>query len=177
MFILKNLKKIITRAAAVLMKYKDSLLLLVLHPLLCSTAQNMNCPISTTALTLHCKTTAHNSTTTVLQNSQYSKGTTQLIQSVLHGTTISSINIQVDSLYSLEEFIQVQGSKSSTAATDNKQILHQFSDHVSACSAQFLHSVLVLALSSGTSSVVLSQYWTYIHCRSKNVQYSPVVLV
>lgn len=38
-----------------------------LHALFCSTAQNMNCPISTTAFTLHCKTTAHNSTTTILQ--------------------------------------------------------------------------------------------------------------
>lgn len=44
-----------------------SLLLPVHHPLLCSTAQNMNCPISMTAFTLHCKTTAHNSTTTVLK--------------------------------------------------------------------------------------------------------------
>lgn len=42
-------------------------LLLLLYPLLCSTAQNISCPISMTACTLHCKTTAHNSTTTVLQ--------------------------------------------------------------------------------------------------------------
>ena len=50
---------------------------------LSSTAQNMNCPISITAFTLNCKTTTHNSSTTVLQKFSVLQGTTLFIQSVL----------------------------------------------------------------------------------------------
>ena len=70
------------------------LTLLKLHPLLCSTAQNMNCPISMTAFTLHCKTTAHNSTTTVLQKfSVLQRYYTVHSISTQYGTIISSVNI------------------------------------------------------------------------------------
>lgn len=81
-----------------------------LHPLPCSIAQTVNCPIITTAV--HCIIKQH---ITVLQQyfkcSKYSNSTTHLIQTVLYGTTISSVSIQVKVPFHQKGNVLVQAAR------------------------------------------------------------------
>lgn len=123
-----------------------------LHLPLCSTAQNMNCPISTTAFTLHYKTTSHNCTTTVLQKlsvlQRYyivcSFSTPWYYSFICQHPSHYSNVFQGETVHS--------GSKSFRTATCSSSVAHTPTD----CMSSALLSV-VLALSSALS-ICLSQH-------------------